>query len=46
VAAAGYYKCSDCGYEFLSKTEDPKCPRCKSSNAESKDIHGIVGFDE
>jgi predicted Zn-ribbon and HTH transcriptional regulator len=40
---ADYYKCSGCGYEFLSRT--PACPRCKSDKLEKLDLKKLVGFD-
>ena len=43
---ASYYKCSDCGYEFLAKTETPACPRCKSQKIEAKDVKTLAGLDE
>ncbi len=41
-----YYRCSGCGYEFLSKVHDPTCPRCKGGKLESKDIKALAGLDE
>jgi ABC-type ATPase with predicted acetyltransferase domain len=41
-----YWKCSGCGYEFLSSAKTPICPRCKSDKMEKKDVKKLVGFDE
>jgi len=41
-----YYKCSGCGYEFLSNSETPACPRCGTGNLEKMDLRKLVGFDE
>ena len=41
-----YFKCRQCGYEFLAKTPNPTCPKCKSQNVEAKDMKGLLGFDE
>ena len=46
MEGASYYKCSECGYEFLSKTKNPACPHCKSTKLESKDIKALVGLNE
>ncbi len=43
---ATYYKCSGCGYEFLSKIKNPTCPRCKSNKLEVEDIKSLAGFEE
>jgi rubrerythrin len=40
-----YYKCIECGYEFLAKTEGSKCPRCGNSKMEKKDVSGLNGLD-
>jgi len=41
-----YWKCSGCGYEYLSNSETPICPRCKNDKLERKDVKTVVGFDE
>jgi predicted Zn-ribbon and HTH transcriptional regulator len=43
---ATYYKCSGCGYEFLSKIKEANCPRCKGNKLESRDIKALAGLDE
>ena len=40
-----YYKCSGCGYEFLSNSKAPACPRCNSGKLEKLDVKKLVGFD-
>jgi len=41
-----YWKCSGCGYEFLSASKTPICPHCKGEKMEKKDVKKLVGFDE
>jgi predicted Zn-ribbon and HTH transcriptional regulator len=43
---AKYYKCEDCGYEFLAKNASPACPRCKSSELEARDLKNLIGMDD
>ena len=43
---AKYLKCGKCGYEFLSKTGNSTCPKCKGQTLEKKDVKGLLGFDE
>ena len=43
---AKYFKCGKCGYEFLSKTGNPTCPKCNSQTIEEKDVKRLLGFDE
>ena len=43
---ASYYRCNECGYEFLAKTERPACPRCKNTKLEKKDVKTLSGLDE
>jgi predicted Zn-ribbon and HTH transcriptional regulator len=43
---ATFYKCGDCGYEFLAKAGTPACPRCKSNKLETKDIRTLAQIDE
>jgi predicted Zn-ribbon and HTH transcriptional regulator len=40
-----YYKCSGCGYEFLSNSKAPSCPHCKADRLEKIDVKKLVGFD-
>ncbi|HYB84562.1 MAG TPA: hypothetical protein VED86_04470 [archaeon] len=42
---AVYYKCGGCGYEFLSNSKTPACPRCKAVKLERMDVKKLVGFD-
>lgn len=42
---ADYFKCSGCGYEFLSNSKAPICPRCNAEKLEKLDIKKLVGFD-
>jgi predicted Zn-ribbon and HTH transcriptional regulator len=46
LEGASYYKCSNCGYEFLAKTQNAACPRCKSTKLEDKNIKSLAGMDE
>ena len=39
------YRCK-CGYEFLSKTLNPKCPKCNSAVIQTLDMGTLVGFDD
>jgi predicted Zn-ribbon and HTH transcriptional regulator len=41
-----FYRCGECGYEFLAKTQTAVCPRCKSTRLEAKDIKYLAGIDE
>jgi ABC-type ATPase with predicted acetyltransferase domain len=41
-----YWKCVGCGYEYLSNSKTPICPRCKSDKVEKMDVKKLVGFDE
>jgi ABC-type ATPase with predicted acetyltransferase domain len=41
-----YWKCSGGGYEYLSNSKTPICPRCKSVKLEKMDVKKLVGFDE
>ena len=41
-----YWKCSGGGYEYLSNSKTPICPRCKSVKLENMDVKKLVGFDE
>ena len=43
---AKYYRCKDCGYEFLAKSASPECPRCKSIELEDKDLKTLTGMDD
>jgi predicted Zn-ribbon and HTH transcriptional regulator len=42
---ANYYKCTGCGYEFLSNSKTPVCPHCKVDRLEHMDAKNLVGFD-
>jgi ABC-type ATPase with predicted acetyltransferase domain len=41
-----YWKCNGCGYEYLSNSKTPICPRCKNDKLEKKDVKSVGGFDE
>jgi len=41
-----FFKCKDCGYEFLSNAKEPTCPKCKGKQMEKKDIGQLGAFDE
>jgi len=43
---AAYYRCADCGYEFLSRRKKARCPKCGSDQLEVKDTKVLMGFDE
>ena len=43
---ANYYKCTGCGYEFLSNATPPTCPHCKTAKLDKMDAGKLVGFDE
>jgi len=43
---AKFLKCGKCGYEFLSKTLNLPCPKCKSPTLEEKDAKILLGFDD
>jgi len=43
---ANYFKCGDCGYEFLSNSKTPACPQCDADKLEKMDVKKLVGFDE
>jgi len=40
-----YFKCSGCGYEFLSRSKTPICPKCKTDKLEKMDVSRLIGFD-
>jgi len=42
---AAVYKCK-CGYEFLSKTLNPTCPKCKSTVSQTLDMDTLIQFDD
>jgi predicted Zn-ribbon and HTH transcriptional regulator len=46
LEGASYYKCKDCGYEFLAKMQNPTCPRCKSPKLENRDMKSLVAMDK
>jgi len=41
-----FYKCANCGYEFLAKSKDAICPRCKGRKLEDKGIGALAGLDD
>ena len=43
---ATYYKCGDCGYEFLANAANPACPKCQSHKLEKKDLKALLGLNE
>jgi predicted Zn-ribbon and HTH transcriptional regulator len=43
---AKFLRCGKCGYEFLSKTLDSPCPKCKSLTLEEEDAKTLSGFDD
>ena len=43
---ADYFKCSGCGYEFLSASKNPKCPKCGNTRLEKADMGKVVGLDD
>jgi predicted Zn-ribbon and HTH transcriptional regulator len=43
---AKYYKCTNCGYEFLARSASLTCPRCKSNELEVKDIKSLTDIED
>lgn len=41
-----FYKCNSCGYEFLAKSKDAACPRCKGLKLEDKGIGALASLDD
>jgi predicted Zn-ribbon and HTH transcriptional regulator len=43
---AKFFRCGKCGYEFLSKTLNSTCPKCKGQTLEEKDMKNMSSFDD
>jgi len=43
---AKFLRCGKCGYEFLSKTLNSPCPKCKNQTLEEMDKKTLLGFDD